>query len=252
MHCSNVAGVLLGLFALAVVPGAAAQYGGAPDTGTVRCESRDGRLRECPVDVSGGVRLVKQLSRADCERGRSWGVSRDGVWVSDGCRAAFAYGYGAGDDGGAAPGSRDRTLRCESKNGRWKHCSTSAEGAHIEFVRQLSRGHCLRNQTWGVDARGVWVSGGCRADFRLVTAEEAPRRDDTKLVRCESIDGRREHCPISTRGGVRMARQLSRTNCVEGHNWRFDRNGIWVEEGCRADFEIGRRSAQDSELGRND
>jgi hypothetical protein len=26
---------------------------------------------------------------------------------------------------------------------------------------------------------------------------------------------------------------------VEGRTWGFDRNGIWVDRGCRADFEVG-------------
>ena len=34
-----------------------------------------------------GVQLVRQLSRAACIQGRSWGYGRNGIWVSDGCRA---------------------------------------------------------------------------------------------------------------------------------------------------------------------
>jgi hypothetical protein len=251
MHCSNLTGVLIGLVALGVAPVASAQSAEAPDAGTLRCESRDGRLRECPLDTRGGVRLAKQLSRSECVRGRSWGISRDGVWVSDGCRADFAYGYGMGADDDRLPGNRDRTLRCESKNGRWKHCPTDTEG-RVEFVRQLSRGICLRNQNWGVDLRGVWVSGGCRAEFRISVSEARPDRGGVQVVRCESSDGRQEHCPVSTRGGVRVARQISRTACIEGHNWRFDRNGIWVKEGCRADFEVGYRHDPEWGLGRNE
>jgi hypothetical protein len=33
----------------------------------VRCESRDNQRRECPVDTSGGVTLVRQLSRTPCQ-----------------------------------------------------------------------------------------------------------------------------------------------------------------------------------------
>lgn len=251
MHCSNLTGVLFGLAVFGVVSSAPAQHRGASDAGTVRCESRDGRLRECIVDVSGGVLVAKQLSRTECVRGGNWGISRDGIWVSDGCRADFAYGYGSDDGRGRLVASRERTLRCESKDGRWKHCETDAEG-RIEFARQLSRSTCLRNQTWGVDPRGVWVSGGCRAEFRIGVAEGRPDPDALQVVRCESEDGRQEHCPVNTRGGVRVARQISRTACIEGRNWRFDRNGIWVKEGCRADFEVGSHPDTGVELGRND
>jgi hypothetical protein len=57
-------------------------------------------------------------------------------------------------------------------------------------------------------------------------------------VRCESKDGRAQQCPAVTRGGVRLVRQLSRTACIEGRNWGYDARAIWVEGGCRADFEV--------------
>jgi putative membrane protein len=57
-----------------------------------RCESNDNRTRYCNVDTRYGVELVRQISRSSCIEGRSWGVSREGVWVSRGCRAEFAVG----------------------------------------------------------------------------------------------------------------------------------------------------------------
>lgn len=65
-------------------------YGGGYGNGQiVRCESIDKRTRECPADVRGGVRLVRQISKTRCEQGRNWGYHRDRVWVSGGCRAEF-------------------------------------------------------------------------------------------------------------------------------------------------------------------
>lgn len=250
MHCSNLAGVVIGFVALGAAPLAFAQYDATPNSGTVRCESRDGRLHQCPIDTLGGVRLAKQLSRAECERGRTWGVSRDGVWVSDGCRAQFVYGYGMDGRGDALQDGRAQILRCESKNGRWKHCAADTEGG-VEFVRQLSRNSCLRNQTWGTDRRGVWVSGGCRAEFNIGSIDGRQGHGGMQVVRCESRDGRQEHCPVNTRGSVRVARQISRATCIEGHNWRFDRQGIWVKDGCRADFEVGHHEPAWG-LGRNE
>ena len=111
MHCNNLTAAVFGFVALAAAPTALAQSGGAPGAGTIRCESRDGRLRECPIPLGGGVRVAKQLSRTECIRGRNWGVSRDGVWVSDGCRADFAYGYGTEDNVGGRMSNGDRALR---------------------------------------------------------------------------------------------------------------------------------------------
>jgi hypothetical protein len=67
-----------------------------------RCESSNSRTRYCQVDTRYGVELVRQLSNSACIEGRSWGVNRDGVWVSRGCRAEFALG-------GSDFGYRDET-----------------------------------------------------------------------------------------------------------------------------------------------
>jgi hypothetical protein len=59
------------------------------------------------------------------------------------------------------------------------------------------------------------------------------------LVRCESNDSRRTLCRADTRGGVQIYRQLSRKDCVRGRNWQVVREGILVDDGCRADFALG-------------
>ena len=45
---------------------AAAQYYGGGYGNTIRCESNDGRTRECAMDTRGGVQLVRQISKAAC------------------------------------------------------------------------------------------------------------------------------------------------------------------------------------------
>jgi hypothetical protein len=59
------------------------------------------------------------------------------------------------------------------------------------------------------------------------------------LVRCESINSRSNFCRADTRGGVQIVRQLSRERCVRGRNWEVRRDGIVVDDGCRAEFALG-------------
>ncbi len=59
-------------------------------------------------------------------------------------------------------------------------------------------------------------------------------------IYCASDDGRRRTCPVNTGGVVRLVNQRSGSACVEGRTWGFNRNSIWVDRGCRADFEVGR------------
>jgi hypothetical protein len=54
-------------------------------------------------------------------------------------------------------------------------------------------------------------------------------------VRCES-DGGYQYCRADTRNGVRLYRQLSRSSCQYNNTWGYDRRGVWVDNGCRAEF----------------
>lgn len=55
----------------------------------IRCESNDRGYNYCPADTSGGVRLIRELSKSPCIRWQSWGFDEGGIWVDKGCRAVF-------------------------------------------------------------------------------------------------------------------------------------------------------------------
>ena len=57
------------------------------------------------------------------------------------------------------------------------------------------------------------------------------------IVTCSSDNGRRQYCPASTARGVRMVKQYNNA-CGRDGAWGFDSRGIWVDRGCRADFEV--------------
>lgn len=65
-------------------------------------------------------------------------------------------------------------------------------------------------------------------------------------VRCESKDGRWQHCRLPEgKGDVILLRQLSRNACIRNNSWGVDDEGLWVARGCRAEF--GRESAENVE-----
>ena len=157
--------------------------------------------------------------------------------------AAAQYGYGAPE-----------RFRCESTGGRTNYCNVDVRGG-VALVRQLSRGACIEGQSWGWDRRGVWVSQGCRAEFEVggrpgggwagggygdgYGGGPGQGYGGGDRVVCESQGGRQNFCGIDTRGGVVLIRQLSRGACIEGRTWGWDRRGVWVSEGCRAEFAAG-------------
>jgi hypothetical protein len=67
--------------------------------GRITCESTFNRYNYCRVDTENRVRLVRELSRKDCDQNSTWGYDRRGIWVDRGCRAEFEYGKGASGTG---------------------------------------------------------------------------------------------------------------------------------------------------------
>jgi Protein of unknown function (DUF3011)/Ricin-type beta-trefoil lectin domain-like len=105
----------------------------------------------------------------------------------------------------------------------------------VRMIRQRSQAPCIEGQTWGSGKRGIWVDRGCRADFS-VTGDWQSRAP--ALVYCPSDYMNRNFCPMDTRDGVLIIRQRSEADCVFNRTWGYDRDRIWVDRGCRADFEI--------------
>jgi hypothetical protein len=60
--------------------------------GTIRCESRGNRYQQCDVRTNDRVELTRRLG-GRCNAGRQWGYTASYVWVNNGCRAEFGYGY---------------------------------------------------------------------------------------------------------------------------------------------------------------
>ena len=190
------------------------------------CESHGYNRTYCPAYLDGReVQLLRQLSYTSCHN--NWGFDRNGVWVTNGCRAEFVVNQSHWGT------PQDDIVYCSSNDMRFQSCDVDVRGG-VEFIRQLSRASC--NGNWGYDRQGIWVRNGCRAKFRILPFNNNNNgyMDDT--VSCASRDMRRNSCPADTSGGVRLKKQHSRSSC-EG-NWGYDRNSIWVDNGCRATFQL--------------
>jgi hypothetical protein len=59
-----------------------------------------------------------------------------------------------------------------------------------------------------------------------------------QIVNCSSNDMHRKNCYANTSRGVRIERQLSGSPCVQGRDWGYGTQAIWVDHGCRADFAL--------------
>lgn len=220
--------IALALFVCA--PGAAQPV--ASDA-VVRCESRDMERVHCAMDTRNGVELVRQLSNNSCIRGSEWEIERDGIWVSLGCRAEFRP---LRPSGGASVLMR-RVVRCES-DGRQNSCPVMLRGAPVRLLRQMSAWPCKEGRSWGVRRNEIWVSRGCDGEFEVGAEDGSGFVDVPRPLVCESKSKTRRMCGITIEHGARLQRQLSNTACVEGHTWGWSRDGVWVDDGCRAEFVV--------------
>lgn len=205
----------------------------------VRCESNGGR-RQCRIDGPASIRIERQLSRSACLEGETWGHTRDTIWVDRGCRADFDVRSRHEETS-----QQRETLLCES-NGPRRFCAADTFG-HVELIRQLSKRACIEGETWGSNGRGIWVDGGCRAEFALgrrsgrehdYESDHHDHHDSIRTVVCESDFGHTHHCAVDRASGVDLRRQLSRTACERDRTWGRDHDGIWVSNGCRAEFTV--------------
>ena len=236
---------------------AASIAGTASAQSTLRCESKDGRMQLCRFEGAGTVQLDRQLSSDACVEGQSWGINGNTVWVDNGCRADFTlalrndrnrggWNLRRGDEGETDQReNRTITVVCESRDGRLHRCAADTLG-QITLGRQLTRNNrCVQGRTWGSDSDGIWVDRGCRAEFLIADnagtyRDRGPSQAMGTLI-CESDSSRRTYCRADARFGVELRREISRNSCIANRTWGSDENGVWVSNGCRAEFALATR-----------
>ncbi|MGE0825934.1 MAG: DUF3011 domain-containing protein [Candidatus Binatia bacterium] len=61
-----------------------------------------------------------------------------------------------------------------------------------------------------------------------------------RTFKCESENNRHAYCRTYTTGRVELRQQLSKAPCIEYDTWKAtgDGSGVWVRNGCRAEFAV--------------
>jgi hypothetical protein len=131
--------------------------------------------------------------------------------------------------------------------GQVVHCVATASGrtycgtGHTKYIiNGTSAPTCVEGSTWGYDDHGVWVSGGCTADFAPVvgdpvTSQSSYVNSAGRTVHCVSTASGRNYCGNAHVRYVIAAK--ANPVCVEGKTWGRDDRGVWVSNGCVADFD---------------
>jgi hypothetical protein len=126
-------------------------------------------------------------------------------------------------------------MRCRSENFGYQRCAADTRRG-VELARQISSTACVEGRNWGTERNAIWVDRGCDAEFRIGHRHGGIGGG---TLRCRSEAYRYQHCPADIRAGVRLVQQRSQAPCQRGRSWGTDRNGIWVDRGCDAEFQVG-------------
>jgi len=170
---------------------------------------------------------------------------------------------------GVAPPVRAQSeapVRCVSNDGHYARCAVPWR--YVELYKQESKAACIRGESWGMDHGTLWVDRGCRGLFGPAGRagyddrygdRHGDRRDrgygdaggwrpgpgwNRRIsLQCDSNKKKYQMCQVDVgrNGRVRLGRQLSDANCVEGYSWGWNRAGVWVAHGCRGQFLVDRR-----------
>lgn len=145
------------------------------DQQLITCESGR-RPNRCFVDGAiRDVRLMRQLSRAACVEGRTFGFDRDSIWVTDGCRGEFLVT--ASRHGGhfprprpeprPDPRPRSELIECRSRGFGYASCPVRGVIEAVRIELQHSRNACIEGTSFSFERNYLWVDRGCEATFRV-------------------------------------------------------------------------------------
>lgn len=183
----------------------------------VRLQSEDSRYAALRIRTGSGVRIVQRLSDAPCRLGYSWGYDANHIWVDRGCRAIFEVNAGRWDDWNRD----DRWNRNDRRNDPWDD-------------RWGRRDDPWDNRN---DRYDPWDTRNDRYDPWYNDRNDRWDRNNVRRVRVESHNSRYATRRIDNYG-VRLVRRLSGAWCVEGRSWGHTNSHIWVDRGCRAEFDV--------------
>lgn len=217
----------------------------------IKCESWDYKPARCQVPGIIGAQISSVIA-GNCQRG-NWGSDRNGVWVSNGCRAYFMVttngfggsggnnGGGWGGNNGGGNGGGGQVVRCESWQFQPARCGMDTRGG--VSLQRVVAGDC-RPGNWGFDRNGVWVINGCRADFVSGSGNNGGgwggsggNNGGGQTIECSSWQYQPARCNVRIQNSAQIDRVLG-GECVLNRSWGWDRNGIWVNNGCRARFRV--------------
>jgi hypothetical protein len=185
--------------------------------GDLRCDSRVGGYNQCRTSTAGGVVLKYQHSPHACYQNDTWGYDGSGIWVANGCSATFRVGRDDDDDTAAKVGLGLLALGVLGALAS----GDSDDGGYNNPPPPPPQGY--------PQSGGYYPQQGGYPDDDY---------DDAYTISCDSKNNKYRFCAVQIPSHAQLVHQRSRSACRFNKSWGYDRRGVWVKKGCRADFAI--------------
>ncbi len=86
---------------------------------------------------------------------------------------------------------------------------------------------------------GLILFAGCAEDPQWHDGRHGRGRGEVQTLSCASNENAYRQCDVDGRLlMVRLRERQSVSQCEYGRSWGWSRYGVWVDKGCRADFDI--------------
>ncbi|HUL34925.1 MAG TPA: DUF3011 domain-containing protein [Candidatus Eisenbacteria bacterium] len=143
-----------------------------------------------------------------------------------------------------------QTLSCGGHDGQEHHCAAETSRGVI-LLGETGSGRCLRGYSWDYEANEIWVDHGCAGEFALMSRRPVAWQQEILpvgkyLISCAAPAAQAIYCAPLPSANAELVRQTGEARCVEGKNWGVDPRGLWLANGCAADFVV--RQRQETEL----
>ena len=228
-------------------------------TTSVNCYANGNGSRTCTLPPNTqSVSYLGPDRSGRCREGDTWRRRGNDLWVTGGCGGVFeAVSYVGGSGGGWGGGSGNSNgsgfageISCRSRDGRQQECFANTNN-RVQMLQQYSSSPCIEGSTWRYSRNSIIVRNGCQARFGYGYGNNGGdwgngggnwggnNQGFAGQTECRSNDNRYQRCSVNTNNRVEMLRQFSSSSCTRGRSWGYDRNSIWVDNGCQARFGYG-------------
>jgi hypothetical protein len=135
-----------------------------------------------------------------------------------------------------------QNVTCNSQLFRHNECEVDTQGGTIVDARitqdQSTPPYlCAQGNSHGFTPHSVWVDHGCSAVFEVSIQMPSQIRE---RIQCASNHQGYTTCQtdVNQITSIQLVRQLSSAPCQLGNSFGYGQNYVWVDRGCRGDFEV--------------